>query len=211
MRVHCVRYVFLALGLLSLATACGRPRPVVSAGARAPGGGRSLVPAPPSTPTPTGRPPTRWLTPTPTHPPGALPAASPSPAAPPPVTNDPFAFLTALALTPTVPPQPLSRPQRLTIPAIALDAPVYPVGQDAQGNPVVLPHDVAWYDRSGKPGAGTNIVFWAHVLRFKAAPARPAPFAEVHKLHPGDRITVTTGGNTRRDYVVTAQVRVRPD
>lgn len=126
-------------------------------------------------------------------------------------TPNPFAILTALALTPTQPPIRPTPPTRLTIPSIALDVVVYPVTTDAHGNAVVLKHDVAWYERSGKPAEGTNIVFWAHVLRWKDSPDIPAPFARVHELRPGDRLTITTNAGRRFDYVVTFQLRVNPN
>jgi sortase (surface protein transpeptidase) len=55
------------------------------------------------------------------------------------------------------------------------------------------------------------MVFWAHVLRFREAPAGPAPFALVHELKLGDRITMTTAAGKRLNYAVTYQHRVRPD
>ena len=126
-------------------------------------------------------------------------------------TPDPFAWLTPLALTPTAPRDPPSRPRRLTIPKIGLDAPVFPVGQDRAGKLIALKHDVGWYDQSASPGEGTNIVMWAHVLRFKEAPKIPAPFARVNELRNGDLISTTTESGKQFFYVVTAQLRVRPD
>jgi sortase (surface protein transpeptidase) len=97
------------------------------------------------------------------------------------------------------------------IPKIGLDTPVLPVDLDRRGDPIVLKHDVAWYDRTGKPAEGTNIVLWAHVLRFKDAPNIPAPFARVQELQRGDRMSVTDAAGKRYNYVVIAQIRVRPD
>jgi sortase (surface protein transpeptidase) len=134
-----------------------------------------------------------------------------STATPTPSVQAPFARLTALALTPTRPRDPPKRPAQLTIPSIGLNAPVLPVDLDRDGNPIVLKHDVAWYDRTGKPSEGTNIVFWAHVLRFKDAPNIPAPFARVEELQRGARISVADAGGKRYNYVVIAQIRVRPD
>lgn len=124
--------------------------------------------------------------------------------------TDPFVKLTPLALTPTRTPEPPGPPQRLKIPAIGLDVPIYPVGLDSQGRPIVLRHDVAWYDRSGTPGAGTNIVLWAHVLRFKNKPKIPAPFARVHELRVGDQLMVQTSRGRQVRFVVTAQIRALP-
>ena len=206
---------FCLLGVLVLISACGSPQRDVTSRVQtpnvSPGPGRSL---PSTTPTPSTELPAANVAPAPTRSPASLPAASPRPTIPsatPTATHDPFAFLTALALTPTASPEPLADPQWLQIPKIGLDVPVYSVGLTRRGEPVVLKHDVAWYNRSGKPAEGTNIVFWGHVLRFKEAPTRPAPFARLHELQPGDRITLTTAAGKRFNYVVISQVRVRPD
>ena len=157
-----------------------------------------LSPDPAADPLPTRRP-TRVL---------ARPA---TPTMAPTATTNPFAVLTAIAQTPTARAEPFSPPRRLAIPKLGLDLPTYPVGQDARGNLVVLDHDVAWWERSGKPGEGTNIALWAHVLRFQSAPHIPAPFAEIHTLAPGDRVSLTNESGRQFTYAVTAQVRVRPD
>jgi sortase (surface protein transpeptidase) len=102
-------------------------------------------------------------------------------------------------------------PARLQIPRIDLDQRILPVGLDAKGQFVVLKHDIAWYRRSGKPGAGTSTVLWAHVLRWKQTPHIPAPFERVHQLRRGDRISITAEGGTRFDYVVTYQLRITPN
>jgi LPXTG-site transpeptidase (sortase) family protein len=139
------------------------------------------------------------------------PTTTVSPTSTPTSTEDPFAILTALAQSPTVAASPLTPPARLLIPAIDLDFPVVPVGLDREGNGVVLKHDVAWYRGSGRPGEGTNIVMWAHVLRWKDSPQIPAPFARVHELRQGDHITLVTGSGNRREYVVTYQIRTTPE
>ncbi len=105
----------------------------------------------------------------------------------------------------------LAPPARLQIPRIDLDQRIFPVDLDAKGKFVVLKHDIAWYQRSGKPGEGTSTVLWAHVLRWKQTPQISAPFERVHELRRGDRISITAAGGTRFDYVVTYQLRVAPD
>jgi sortase (surface protein transpeptidase) len=102
-------------------------------------------------------------------------------------------------------------PARLQIARIDLDQRILPVDLDAKGQFVVLKHDIAWYQGSGKPGAGTSTVLWGHVLRWKQTPHIPAPFERVHQLRRGDRISITAEGGTRFDYVVTYQLRVAPN
>jgi LPXTG-site transpeptidase (sortase) family protein len=61
------------------------------------------------------------------------------------------------------------------------------------------------------PGQGDNIVFWGHVLRFKATPNIPAPFARVAELKPGSEIIVTTEKGDQVRYTVRESVQVTPD
>ena len=109
--------------------------------------------------------------------------------------------------TPTLPNQPV----RLVIPAIELDRPLVSVGLDRNRIPIVPKHDAAWYNLSARPGEGENIVFWGHVLRFRAQPNIPAPFARVQELQPGDRITIFTANGQAHVYVVHEQIWVRPE
>ena len=216
MRLYRARFALLYLSVLSLTIACGAPPREVAVEAQATSTGPGRVPPAASTsaapsmdfPSPTAAPaPTRTAAPSATTVPASptIPPPSPTP------TYNPFAVLTPLALTPTVPPEPAAPPERIAIPKIGLDVRVLPVGVDRKGAFVVLDHDVAWYKQSGMPTQRTNIVMWAHVLRFRATPNIPAPFARVHELEIGDRITVTTAAGKRRTYVVTYQHRVRPD
>lgn len=118
-------------------------------------------------------------------------------------------------LVPTPEPTPPivtpAEPVRLQIPAINLDYKPVGVGLDQNRVPIVLDHDVAWYNLSAMPGQGNNVVFWGHVLRFKAKPNIPAPFARVEELNPGDEIIVTTALGEEARYRVTQEVRVKPD
>ncbi|MDQ5852262.1 MAG: class F sortase, partial [Chloroflexota bacterium] len=61
-----------------------------------------------------------------------------------------------------------------------------------------------------RPGEGSNVVFWGHVLRWRSQPKIPAPFARLHELQPGARVTVVTVDGRVRRYHVTRQVWVRP-
>ena len=102
-------------------------------------------------------------------------------------------------------------PARIQIPEIGLDYQPRSVGLDKNRVPIVLDHDVAWYNLSAMPGQGDNIVFWGHVLRFKATPNIPAPFARVEELKPGAEVIVTTEKGAEIHYQVTQQVQVTPN
>lgn len=171
-------------------------------------------------PTATALPPTVEPTAIPTAVPTAEPTAAPSEAPPaeiPPTvvadTNDtPHLDESAgvQAIDQPVVAAP-SQPVRLQIPAINLDYRPVSVGLDRNNIPIVPKHDVGWYNLSAMPGQGDNIVFWGHVLRFKAQPKIPAPFARVKELRPGASIFVTTETGQRAEYKVRTAVQVTPD
>jgi LPXTG-site transpeptidase (sortase) family protein len=104
-----------------------------------------------------------------------------------------------------------SQPVRVVIDAIGMDRPLIRVGLDDNRIPIVPMHDVGWYQYSAYPGEGDNIVLWGHVLRFKAAPDIPAPFARLHEVSMGDELTLYTARGTRHAYVVTEQVWATPE
>jgi LPXTG-site transpeptidase (sortase) family protein len=104
-----------------------------------------------------------------------------------------------------------AQPVRIQIPAIKLDYRPVSVGLDKNRVPIVPKHDVGWYNLSAMPGQGDNIVFWGHVLRFKATPKIPAPFARVKELKIGAEIILTTAKGEKARYKVTQTVQVTPD
>src|SRR5262245_54096458 len=83
-----------------------------------------------------------------------------------------------------------SGPTRLVIDEIKLDYNPISVGLDENRVPIVLDHDVGWYNLSAGPGQGENIVMWGHVLRFRAKPDIPAPFARLKELKPGAKVVL---------------------
>ena len=193
MRIRCI-WTFLTLAGLVL-TACGTPEatpavaqlPIVQTGAI------STTTAPTATIAPTSTTaPTATIPPTNTAEPTAEPTIVPTPEP----TPEPVEVAT--------------EPVRLQIPDIGLDYNPIGVGLDRRNVPVVLDHDVAWYNLSAKPGQGDNVVFWAHVLRFKSTPKIAAPFARVHELKQGAQIIVTTASGKELRYQVTQAVRVKP-
>lgn len=111
---------------------------------------------------------------------------------------------------PTAPLQP-SQPVRLIVPQIGLDLTPMAVGLDERRVPIVPRHDVGWYTGGAYPAQGSNVVFWAHVLRWKDSPDIPAPFARIHELQPGADIIVATADGREHHYRVTEQVQVRPE
>jgi sortase (surface protein transpeptidase) len=82
----------------------------------------------------------------------------------------------------------LGLPERLTIPAIGVNAPLVPVGLKPDGS-VQTPEfgDAAWYRPGPVPGAAGPAVLLAHVdSRAKG----PDVFHRLHLLRPGERVTV---------------------
>ncbi len=180
------------IALWALLAACGAPAaavaptvaPAAVTSAPAPAEPPSTTPRPTETPLPSATPlPTETLAPTAT----ALPSPTPIPTAAP------------------------SEPARLQIAAIGLDRGLVSVGLDSQRVPIVPDHDVGWYNLSARPGAGENIVLWGHVLRFRATPDIPAPFARVKELALGAEIVLYDAAGAARRYVVTEQVWATPD
>jgi LPXTG-site transpeptidase (sortase) family protein len=114
------------------------------------------------------------------------------------------------AAAPAAKPAPTD-PVRLVIPAIKLDRPLIAVGLDKNRIPIVPKHDIGWYNLSASPGQGENVVLWGHVLRFKATPKIPAPFARLKELEVGAKLTVYTADGTARRYVVVEKVWARPE
>ena len=151
----------------------------------------TVVPAPPLLPTDAA--------PTAAVPPATAQGASASPPVP----------TTAPSL---IAPRAVSGPPvRLVIEILGLDLPVVAVGLDAQRYPIVPRHNVGWYTLSAQPGQGENIVLWGHVLRFRNAPTIPAPFAKLHLLQPGAKISVYSEAGIPHTYVVVRQVLATPD
>ncbi len=171
-----------------------------------------------TTPTPSAVPPTPTALPSPTAP--ATATAAPTATATPPPTPTMTATAPPTVAPTEVPPEPptstpvpvrASPPVRLIIPAIGLNLKPISVGLDRQRIPIVPKHDAGWFNGSAMPGQGSNIVLWGHVLRWKATPKIPAPFAHVQALQPGAEIRVVTADGVTHRYRVAQLVWVRPD
>ncbi len=92
-------------------------------------------------------------------------------------------------------------PARLSIPSIALDSRVVPVGVDSLGDmdvPSGSTSDVGWYAGGTVPGDAGSAVMDAHVF---------AAFARLSEVKEGDSIYVRMADGTAKRFVVTrAQV-----
>jgi LPXTG-site transpeptidase (sortase) family protein len=104
-----------------------------------------------------------------------------------------------------------AQPTQLSIPTVGVDARTVATGLDARRVPIVLDHDVSWYDRSAMPGQGENIVFWGHVLRFSNAPNIPAPFERLKNVSIGAALSLTDANGTVHRYRVSRVVFVKPN
>jgi sortase (surface protein transpeptidase) len=102
---------------------------------------------------------------------------------------------------------PVGRPTRLSIPAIDVSERLHGVGLKSDGA-METPDfgDAGWYDLGPRPGAPGPAVLVAHVH----GPAGDDVFARLHKLEPGDTVTVkrTDGRST---FVVEAVEQAAKD
>jgi LPXTG-site transpeptidase (sortase) family protein len=120
----------------------------------------------------------------------------------------------APATAPTAPPATQAEPSmpvRIEINGVDMDQKVVSVGLDKNRVPIVPNHDVGWYNLSGQPGQGENIVLWGHVLRFRQTPKIPAPFARLKEVKPGAKVVLYDQNGKAHNYVVKQQIWVKPD
>ena len=142
------------------------------------------------------------LTGAPDHDFGAVPAAGPVSAAVA-ARQGAAASHRAAAAPAQVPVAAIAAPTRLRIHAIAVDAPVVPVGV-AAGGTLNIPADpsvIGWWAGGGSPGqpAGTTVLV-GHVDNVATG---PGALFHLRDLRPGQTITLHTGGRTYQ-YVVRA-------
>jgi LPXTG-site transpeptidase (sortase) family protein len=99
---------------------------------------------------------------------------------------------------------PFSKPARIRIPTIRVDAPVAEVGLDAHGNlPAPSPTDrnlAGWYQQSAAPGTAGNAVIDGHV----DTRTGPAVFYLLGALHKGDTIDITRADRSTAEFTVDA-------
>ncbi len=106
-------------------------------------------------------------------------------------------------------PEPVAVPLRLVVESLGVDAPVVEMGLDDQGIPYVPfnGQDVAWYNFSSPPGAGSNAVFAGHINWGGAA----GVFGDLDELQPGDTVRLISGDGSEYVYEVFANFPVDPD
>ncbi|HEX5501827.1 MAG TPA: class F sortase [Thermomicrobiales bacterium] len=161
-------------------------------------------PTAPPPPTPTPVPPAPAPTATPAPPP-APPTSTPAP--PPPPTP------TAVPPPPPVagpPPADVGVPVRLVIPKIGVDAPIEPVGVDANGD-MGTPKDpwhTAWYAPGARPGQPGNAAIDGHVDYHGIG---PVVFWDLGTLTAGDVVLVVTDRRQTLRFVVREVATYTPD
>ncbi len=98
-------------------------------------------------------------------------------------------------------------PVRLSIPAIAVDAAIEPVGQTPQGAmDVPRGYDsTGWYQYGPRPGEPGSAVITGHV----DSPTAPAVFWDLRSVTPGVELLVETNDGVTHRFVVT-EVTVYP-
>jgi len=90
-------------------------------------------------------------------------------------------------------------PQRVRIPSIDVDAPMGPLGLNADGTLEVPPYEAAgWYQGRPKPGDAGAAVIAAHV----DSTTGPAVFYHLSSLAPGDVVTVDYDDGMSVDFAV---------
>ena len=102
----------------------------------------------------------------------------------------------------------VTAPLRIVVDKIKVDAPVVEMGLDGGGVPQVPLNgkDVAWYNFSAKPGAGSNAVFAGHVNWAGAIGA----FGKIDRLAKGDVIRLVADDGREFRYEVFANYYVDP-
>jgi LPXTG-site transpeptidase (sortase) family protein len=112
---------------------------------------------------------------------------------------------------PTPEPTVVAVPLRLVIDRLGVDAPVDVYTLDENRVPEVPVADdagevVAWYDFTGKPGAGSNAVFAGHITWDRA----PAVFYDLDELQAGDVVRLVSDDGREYTYEVFANFDVDP-
>ena len=102
----------------------------------------------------------------------------------------------------------VTAPLRIVVERIRVDAPIVELGLDAAGVPQVPlnGNDVAWYNFSAKPGAGSNAVFAGHVNWAGAVGA----FGKIDQLENGDTVRLIADDGREFTYEVFANFDVDP-
>jgi len=104
-------------------------------------------------------------------------------------------------------------PTRMSIPRIAVDAPIVAMGLDSRRYPEVPKNggDVAWYTFSAAPGQGSNAVFSGHVDWYYWGQPGEGVFYHLRELQIGDEILLDLEDGSQVRYAVSGNVAVAYD
>ncbi|MCX0247030.1 class F sortase [Streptomyces drozdowiczii] len=97
-----------------------------------------------------------------------------------------------------------SRPVKVAVPAIFIEAPVTGLGLDRKGHlgapPMSKPREVGWYRDGPSPGEkGTSLI-----VGHRDTETGPAIFLNLNALHKGDKVTVTRADKQKAVFTVDA-------
>lgn len=100
---------------------------------------------------------------------------------------------------------PPTNPKYIAISAVDIsNTPIVRLGLTASGA-IAVPdniYETGWYDGSAKPGQSGTMFIYGHVSSWTA----DGIFYNLHKLQPGDDVTITRGDNTIYTYKVVKSV-----
>ena len=102
----------------------------------------------------------------------------------------------------------VTAPLRMVVERLRVDAPIVELGLDKDGVPQVPLNgaDVAWYNFSSKPGAGSNAVFAGHINWAGAI----GVFGKIDRLEKGDTVRLIADDGRQFTYEVFANYDVDP-
>ena len=114
----------------------------------------------------------------------------------------PIAQASGMSGTLTSARRPIASPAGLSIPRIHLQASIVPVGVEPDGKLGVPsdPAETGWFSFSAPPGAEGTAIIDGH----RDTTAGPGAFWNLHRLSPGDGITVTDAAGQPHAFTVTA-------
>ena len=128
-----------------------------------------------------------------------------------PGTPTPAATESAAAPASNVHPLTQSTPTKIAIPKIGVSSPVGSIGLRPDGRveepPLSKPNLTGWYDEGVTPGEVGPAVILGHV----DANGKPAVFARLKDLKPGDKIAVSRRDGTTATFAVQTAQRVDKD
>lgn len=103
---------------------------------------------------------------------------------------------------------PVDPPVRLEIPGLELSMPVDPAGVADDGSMEVPPDatHAGWYRFGPAPASATGTTLIAAHVDSRLTGI--GPFAQLHRLRPGDAVEVATGAGGQHTYVVVDVLRV---